>query len=172
MKEFLNLAEERYSVRKFTDEQIREEDLAKIIAAANLAPTAHNYQPQKVYVVQSQEGLEKLQQLTHCTYGARTILIIGYDKEKEWKSPIEPGYRSGVQDASIVATHIMLEAWDLGIGSCWVDYFKVKDTAAAFELPDNIEPVLLMPIGYPAPDSKPGPMHKAYPEQNSFVEII
>lgn len=172
MKDFLSMAEERFSVRKFKDQQISDEHLAKIIAAANFAPTAHNYQPQKVYVVQSEEGLAKLRELTQCTFGAKTILIVGYDKDKEWKSPIEPGFRSGVQDASIVATHMMMEAWDLGIGTCWVAFFKVKDTAKAFGLPENIEPVLLMPMGYPADDAKPAPMHTIYPEQNSFVEII
>ena len=54
-----------------------------------------------------------------------------------------------------MATHIMLEAWELGIGSCWVNLFFNAEVEKAFALPENEKAVLLMPLGYAAEDSKP-----------------
>lgn len=85
--------------------------------------------------------------LTKCHYDAPTVLIIAYDKSKDWKNSNEEGVHSGEQDASIVATHMMLEAWELGIGSCWVNFFSPSQVAEEFGFPENITPVLILPIG-------------------------
>ncbi|MGN1382817.1 MAG: nitroreductase family protein [Eubacterium sp.] len=156
---FMELAKARYSVKHFTDRPIEEEKLAQILEAGRIAPTAANKQPQRVYVVQSDEGIAKLNELTPCVYGAKTVLMIAYDKDEDWKNPVEEGIHSGQQDVSIVATHIMLEAWELGISSCWVNMFPNTKTAEAFGLPDNYELVLLMPIGYAAEGVKPLAKH-------------
>jgi nitroreductase len=58
-------------------------------------------------------------------------------------------------DASIVCTHMMLEAWDLGIGSVWVRGFRAKEVASMFKLPENIVPMCLLPMGYAADGVKP-----------------
>jgi len=73
---------------------------------------------------------------------------------------------------SIVADHMMLAAWDIGIGSCWVNYFKPSDVKAAFDLPDNETPVLLMPIGYPADDSKAAHLHNESKNMSEIVKIL
>lgn len=72
---FMELAKRRYSVRKFTDKQVEQEKLDAILAAGNIAPTAKNLQPQRIYVLQSTESLAKLDTLTHCRYGAKTVLL-------------------------------------------------------------------------------------------------
>ena len=132
MNNFLDLAKERYSVRKFTDKPIEKDKLEKILEAAKVAPTAKNLQPVKIYVIQSEEALEKINSLTRCIFGAKTVFLIAYDKEKEWHNPLEEGVKSGQEDASIVATHMMMEAADLGIGTCWVNFFPNTETAKAF----------------------------------------
>lgn len=153
--DFFNLAKDRYSVRKFTDQPIEQDTLDLILKAGNVAPTAMNYQPQRIYILRSQEALAKARQLCPCTYGANTILLFTYDKAADWKNPKQPGIHSGQQDVSIVATHIMLEAWSLGVASCWVNLFSNDEVSRAFDLPGNEEVVLMMPIGYAAEDAKP-----------------
>ena len=153
--EFLELAKARYSVRKFTEQAIEKEKLDRILEAGNVAPTAANYQPQKIYVLQSEDALAKINVVCPCIYGAKTVLLFAYDKNADWKNPRQAGVHSGQQDVSIVATHIMLEAWDLGVASCWVNMFANDAVAQAFALPENEEVVLLMPLGYAAAEAKP-----------------
>ncbi len=155
---FLELAGQRYSVRKYTEQPVEPEKLALILEAGRLAPTAKNLQPQRIYVLQSDEALAKLAALTHCGYGAKTVLLFAYDETEEWKHPSEAGVHAGVEDVSIVATHIMLEAADLGLGSCWCNMFPNAAVERAFGLPETERTVLVMPIGYPA--MGPGPLHE------------
>jgi len=157
--DFLTLARERYSVRAFSDKPIEPEKMERILEAGRLAPTACNNQPQRIYVLKSQEALTKINSLSRCIFGAPVVLLFAYDTAREWNSPLEAGIHAGDQDVSIVATHMMLEAWELGIGSCWVNLFPNTKTAEAFGLPDTVRPVLLMPIGYAAEGAKPAPRH-------------
>lgn len=170
--DFMELAKDRYSVRKFSDKVIEREKLEQILTAANIAPTAHNYQPQKIYVIESEEALAKINELSPCIFGARTVLMVAYDAEKDWQNPMQEGIHAGEQDVAIVATHMMLEAWDLGVASCWVNLFPNDKTAEAFDLPENIRPILLMPIGYAAEGAHPSKLHTLYPEQDNMVQYL
>lgn len=158
--EFETLIRERYSVRKYSPAPVEEEKLQKILEAGRIAPTGHNNQPQRVLVLQSEEALAKIRALTRCAFNAPIVLLVTVNKNEEWKNDLEPGQSSGVQDAAIAATHMMLEAWDLGVGSCWVNWFPYTKVKEAFALPEEEEPVLLMPIGYAAPGSHPARMHE------------
>jgi len=155
MTNFLELAKDRYSVRKFTDKQVEQEKLNIILEAGNVAPTAVNYQPQKIYVLQSEDALAKAKSVCPCTYDAKTILLFAYDDNQDWDNPKQSGIHSGQQDVSIVATHIMLAAWDIGIASCWVNLFPNDEVEKVFGLPENEKVVLMMPLGYAAEDAKP-----------------
>ena len=170
--EFLELAKKRYSVRKFSDKPVEAGKLAKLLEAGNIAPTAKNQQPQRIYVIQTPENLAKLAKITPCLYGAKTALIFAYDENEEWKNPLEKGIHSGVQDVSIVATHIMLAAEELGLGTCWVNYFSNSEAEKAFSLPENEKAVLIMPIGYAAADSVPAPGHAACKPLEKTVKHI
>lgn len=153
--DFLQLAADRYSVRSFSPKAIPREELKKILRAGQLAPTAVNYQPQKIYVLQSKEALATIRALTRFTYDAPVVLLCCADLSKAWHSPAEPGYNTGEMDVSIVCTQRMLEAWELGIGSVWVRGFDAREVAKAFALPEQIRPICLLPIGYPSQDSVP-----------------
>ncbi len=157
--EFSKVIKERFSVRDFKDTPIADDVLEAILEAGRIAPTAVNYQPQRVYVLKSAEAVAKIRSLTRCAFNAPVVLMVGYDKNEEWHNPLEKGVTSGEQDACIVATQMMLRAWDLGIGSCWVGYFPVTETAKAFGLPDNERLVMLLPIGYAADGAGPSPRH-------------
>ena len=169
---FFELAKSRYSVRKFLSRPIEQEKLDRIIESGRIAPTAKNNQPQKVYILRSEEALEKINGLTPCVYGAPIVLMVCYDFNVAWHNSYRRAYDSGEIDSSIVCTHMMLEAWDLGIGSCWVGMFSDKEVAEAFSLPENIKPVALMPLGYPAPDAAPSLKHDTFrPKEETVFEL-
>lgn len=170
--DFMKLAKERFSVRKFTDKPVEQEKLDLILEAGRVAPTAHNNQPQKIYVLQSEEALAKINGLCRCIFGAKTVLMITNDKNIEWKNPLEEGVYAGVEDVSIVATHMMLAAWEQGIGSCWVNYFAPSEIAKAFNLPENEQLVLLLPLGYAAEGAAPAPLHEASRDLKEMVEYL
>lgn len=169
---FLELAKERYSVRSFKNQPIEDEKLKKILEAGKLAPTACNYQPQKIYVVKNAELRQKLATVSPCTFAAPVILVIGYDKNRDWKNKKIPGYSSGETDAAIVTTHMMLEAWELGIGSCWVGMFSDAEVSEVLGLPENVQVTALLPMGYPSENAAPLHLHSKYREEADMIKIL
>ena len=169
---FQELARARYSVRSFRDTPIEEEKMSLILEAGRVAPTACNFQPQRIYVAKSAESREKLAQVCRCTFGAPVILVVCYDRERDWKNKLMPGYESGETDAAIVCTHMMLQAFELGIGSCWVGYFNAQTVKEALGLPENVTVSALLPMGYPAENAEPLPLHAEIREfGDTIVEI-
>lgn len=169
---FLDFAAKRYSVRDFAPTPIEDDKIQMILEAARLAPTACNYQPQKIYVLKSEKALAAARSVTRFLFNAPMAFMICVDDTQVWHSPMEPGYSTADMDGSIVCTHMMLEAWDLGIGSVWVRGFDSRELAKAFDLPEHIKPVCLLPVGYPSETSKPAGMHKASKKIIDFVEDI
>ena len=168
---FLDLSAQRYSVRAYSGKKVEQEKIDLILKAAQLAPTAVNYQPQMIYVLKSDEALAKINRLCRCIYGAPLVFLICSDERKTWKSQSEPGYSSGEMDCSIVCTHMMLEAWEQGLGSVWVRLFDVQEVAKAFDLPPYIKPICLLPVGYAAPEAKPyAPWHDVYRPIGDFTK--
>lgn len=172
MEDFLTLAKERFSVRKYQDKAIEPEKMEKILEAAKVAPTAANLQPVHIYVLKSDEALKKIRAITPCAFNAPVVLMITYSESEQWKNKLEAGIASGQEDASIVATHIMMEAWDLGIGSCWVNAFSNSRAAEAFDVPTDEKVVLLMPLGYADEKAVPAPMHEKYRPASEVVKEL
>ena len=156
-KDFLELAENRYSVRSYSDRPIEKEKMDRVLRAGQVAPTAVNMQPQRVFVLRSPEALEKAKKVTRFTFGAPVILLICSDKDRAFV--MKDGQYMGTVDATISVTHMMLEAFAEGLGTCWVRGFDRNDVIREFALPENLIPEAMMPIGYPADDSVPGPKH-------------
>ena len=130
------------------------------------APTAHNNQPQEIIVVRSEEGLSRLEKCTVCHYHAPLAFIVCYNKNRAWIRDYD-GKCSGNVDASIAATHMMLEAEALGIASVWIMYFIPEAVMAEFALPDEVEPVAILYMGYAA--EKPSPAHS---ERRALEEYV
>lgn len=156
--EFLELAKSRYSVRKFDTRKVEQEKLDKILEAGNIAPTGCNYQPQRILVLNNRETLDKLKKCTKYHFDAPLALVICYDNTDCWTRKWD-GKQCGMVDASIVTTHIMLQAFELGIGSTWVMSFNPKAIVEEFNIPDNFIPVAILPLGYPAKDCPINPLH-------------
>ena len=167
---FFELAKERYSLRAFDGRPVEPEALQKILEAGRIAPTAKNSQPFKVYVLQSEDALEKANRLSKCIYGSTTVLMVCELTDVMWQNPFDEGVDMGEVDTSIVTTHMMLEAQDLGIGSCWVGLFSPSQAKAVFELPENENPVALLPLGYPKEGAAPADRHTQRKPLEELVE--
>ena len=147
-------------IKKYSSRKLEAAKLEAILEAGRLAPTAKNLQEQHVYVVQSEEMLAKIDGVTPCRYGAPTVLVVAFDKNNVFTYP--GGKRdSGVEDATIVATHMILAAADEGVDSCWINFFDPDKMAEAIELPENEEILMLLDLGYAAEGAGPLPNHSS-----------
>ncbi len=156
--EFKELVKERYSCKKYDSTQITDEQLQFILEAGRLAPTAKNLQEQHIYVMQSEEALALIDEVTPCRYGAPTVLVVAFNADNVFVYP--GGQRdSGVEDASIVATHLMLAAKDVGVESCWINFFDPAEVKEKMALPENEEVLMLLDLGYAAEGAGPLPNH-------------
>ena len=152
--ELLELMAKRRSIRKYTDEEIPEEKLTKILQAALLAPTSRSKQPWKFYVIRDREVLQKLSQakwhggalLADCD----TAIAVFADSELS---------DAWIEDSSIALGYMYLMAEEQGVGSCWVQMRMRKDEEGndaeqnvrgilGVELPQRI--VGIMALGMPA----------------------
>ena len=146
--DFTKVIQSRYSCRGFLHESVKREHLGAILEAGRLAPTAKNLQEQRIYVVESAEGLEKIDAHTRCRFGAPTVLVVAYDKDNVYTYP-DTKRQSGIEDASIVATHMMLAAANEGVGSLWINAVNADTLHEALGLPENEDIVMLLALGYP-----------------------
>ena len=168
--EFTEVLENRYSCKDYTDKQVEKEKLTKILEAGRVAPTAKNLQEQKIYVVQSKEYLAKIDSCTPCRYHAPTVLVVTYDKNNVFTYPGEKR-DSGVEDATIVATHLLLAAYNEGIDSCWINFFDPQKIAQELNLPENEEVVMMLDLGY-RKQSEPLPNHYLRKELDETVKYL
>lgn len=143
---FLEIAKKRYSVRSYNNKKVEKEKLDMILEAGRVAPTGANFQPQYFIVVQQQEGLEKIQKAGK-TFGAPCVIIVCCDTKKTWVRSID-GKKLTDIDATIVTDHMMLQATELGLGTVWVCSFKPDVIKEEFGLPQNLEPINLLIVGY------------------------
>jgi len=157
--DFLELAKKRYSVRKFSDKKVEKEKIDLILEAGRVAPTAVNYQPQRILVIDSDESLEKLKECTRYHFNAPLVMLVCYDNTISWKRNYD-NKDMGEVDAAIVATQMMLEIDNLNLGTTWVGHFDPRKIIETFSLPENIIPVALFPIGYPHEESVPHQLHE------------
>ena len=158
--EFKEVVKNRFSCKKYSSRKLEPSKLEAILEAGRLAPTAKNLQEQHVYVVQSEEILTKIDGVTPCRYGAPVVLVVAFDKNNVFTYP--GGKRdSGVEDATIVATHMILAAADEGVDSCWINFFEPEKMAEAIDLPENEEILMLLDLGYAAEGAGPLPNHSS-----------
>lgn len=169
--DFTTLVKARYSCKQYSPRPVEPEKLAAILEAGRWAPTAKNLQEQRVYVVQSPEGLAAIDKLTPCRYGAPTVLVVAFDAKNVFTYP--GGKRdSGAEDAAIVATHLMLAAADQGVDSCWLNFFDPEQAAQVLGLPDGQEVLMLLDLGYAAPGAGPLPNHASRKSLDETVQYL
>jgi nitroreductase len=145
----LKCIKERYSVRKFKNTPVEEEKIDALIEAARLAPSSRNNQPWKFVIIQDATKREKLTEVCKgrefIAEAPLTIAVCCNNTDYVMTCSI-PGY---IEDGSIAAAHIALQATELGLGTCWIGAFYQDKAAELINLPEDFKVVVLLPIGYP-----------------------
>ena len=148
--EYQELIQKRYSVRAYKSDPIEEDKLEKVLNAARLAPTAANRQPFQILVIHTdgkQEALKKIYRKDWFVQAPLLICAVGIPG-KSWVR--EDMRRNLDVDVAIVMDHLILAATNLGLGTCWIAAFNAKAAREILELPDEVEPLIFSPLGYPA----------------------
>ena len=169
--EFLELVKARYSCRKMSDKLVEPEKLNQILEAAIAAPTAKNLQPFNIWVLKSDEAMEKVKQTTHFTFGASTVLVVGGKADDAFTRPVD-GKNFAEIDATIVATHLLLAIEDVGLATTWVGMVEEGKLKALFPEMVGYNIVAVFPLGYAADDAKPSPRHTERHSQNELVSVL
>ena len=175
--DFMDISRMRITTRQFDKRPVEKEKIDKVLEAGRWSPTAMDAQPQRILVLDKPEQLDKVR--VFCTfgireeyreidencvqgddehnvfyYGAPLVFLVCYDKTVCWSHP-ESGESSGVVDATIVTTHMMLEAASLGLGTVWISYFDKDKAREMLQIPDDYEILCMLYAGYAASDFKP-----------------
>ena len=169
--DFSEVIKNRYSCKKFSDRKVEKEKLDKILEAGRVAPTAKNLQEQHIYVVQSENGLAAIDKVTPCRYGAPVVLVVSYNKNNVFTYPGEKR-DSGIEDASIVATHMLMAAYNEGVYSCWINFFNPDELAQALNLPEDEEVLMLLDLGIAVEGTKALPNHNSRKELTETVTYM
>ena len=158
--EFTEVIKNRFSCKKYSDRPVDQALIDEILEAGRVAPTAKNLQEQRIYVVRSQEGLAKIDAASPCRYGAPVCIVVAFDKNHVFTFP--GGQRSsGIEDATIVATHMILAAANAGLDSCWINFFDPAQLAKELDLPENEEILMILDLGYGVEGTKPLANHSS-----------
>ncbi len=150
--------DKRFSCRSYKPDMIEQEKLDYILEAGRIAPTAANFQPQRILVLSGEEGMAKVKECTNYCFGQPVTMLICYDNTTVWKNTRNnaPG---GDVDSAIVITHMMLAAAEQGLGTLWIGGFSHVKAREVFDIPEYLVPVAMMAFGYPSDDCKPHPWH-------------
>ncbi|MDD4689472.1 MAG: nitroreductase family protein [Eubacteriales bacterium] len=168
--DFIKFASDRFSVRKYNDKHLEKEVIDKILLGGHIAPTGCNNQPQRILVLNTDESMEKLRKCTQCHFDAPTAMVICYNKNESWVRKYD-GAMSAPVDATIVATHMMLTAHSLGVGSCMVMSFNPESLRGEFKIPHEFEATMILTLGYPHEDAKPLDIHSKFRPQSETVDF-
>ena len=154
--DFSKLIAERYSVRAYRSDTVEDEKLQSVLEAARLAPTAANRQPFQLIVLHTAGREEEIGKIYRRQWFTQAPLLIAVCaiSSLAWVRESDR-FNARLIDAAIVADHLILAAANLGLGTCWVAAFNVEAARNILQLPEEAEPVIFTPLGYPA--DQPGP---------------
>lgn len=169
--DFTSLSAARYSLRKFSTQSVDAEKLNVILEAGRNAPTAHNLQPQRIFVLQSPEALEKIDGCTACHFHAPVMLVVAYDAKEAWNRE-DDGKNHGEIDAALATGQMMLQAAELGLGTTYVGMFDPEKVLAAFPEMAGLTPIALLPLGYPAEGAHPSRLHSSRKPLEELVKVL
>jgi nitroreductase len=146
----IDLINTRYSVRAYKSSPVEEQKLLAVLAAARMAPTASNRQPFSIIVIHTQGREEELLSVYQRDWfvQAPLVLCVCGIPEIAWIRPDDRQYL--FVDVGIVMDHIVLAATELGLGTCIVAAFDVLNARRVLSIPEEVEPILFTPLGYPS----------------------
>lgn len=166
---FLDVAKKRCSVRSFLSKEVDKEKLLQVLEAARIAPSACNLQPWKIIVVENTQTKMKLYESYPRDWFAEApiILVVCADRKQSWKR--RDGKDYGDVDVAIAVDHMTLAAADLGLGTCWIGAFDDAKCRRVLQLPQHLEPIAMLPLGYPAKVESP---ERHVTRRKSLDEIV
>jgi nitroreductase len=146
--DFKDLVIERYSCREFSKKVVGDKEIDYILQCARRAPSAHNFQPWKIYIVKDKTVLEKLYESYPGEWlkSANMIAVFAGLTDESWKRADGADYI--MCDVTIIADYFIHAATELGLDTCWVAAFDEKKVIEALHLPGNEKPFILTPLGY------------------------
>lgn len=152
---FLDLAKKRFSSRSYLPEPVEEHKLMYVLESGRVAPSAANYQPWEFVVIQSGPMLDLIHPVypRQWFYRAPVIIVICGDHSQSWKR--SDGKDHCDLDIAITADHMTLAAAESGLGTCWICNFNAQLCKSILKLPENIEPIAILSMGYPADQADP-----------------
>jgi nitroreductase len=154
--EYAELIAARYSVRAYCPDPVEEEKLQAVLEAARLAPTAANRQPFQLVVMHTAGREAEIGKIYHRPWFVQAPIVVAVCaiSSQAWVRESDR-FNARLIDAAIVADHLILAAANLGLGTCWIAAFNVQAARSVLQLPEDVEPVIFTPLGYPA--DRPGP---------------
>ncbi len=160
---FNQLLRERFSVREYKPLKVSKALLIEVLEAGRMAPSAANRQPWSFILVSNDDNLDKLKDCYEREWfkSAPQVIVICGNHEESWKRSFDQKDHCDV-DAAIAIDHMTLRAAELGLGTCWICHFNPDKVSKLLQLPDHIEPIALLPIGYPQDNKAPEKKRKAF----------
>ena len=152
--EYSKLIENRYSVRAYKSQPVEESKLQKVLQAANLAPTAANRQPFQLIVINTKNREQELRRIYYKDWFVQPPLVICVVAGSSAAWTRRDGKNYAEVDATIAIDHLILEAANQGLGTCWIADFDAQATREILALPDDVEPIVFTPLGYPDDEVK------------------
>jgi nitroreductase len=140
---------QRSSVRAYKAMDVEEDKLKKVLEAARLSPSASNRQDWKFIVVKNRETKKKLAKAAfgQSFIGEPPVVIVACGTDS--KAMLACGQPMHTVDVSIACAYMILQAYELGLGTCWIGAFKEDEAKKILSIPDDVRVVAMTPLGYP-----------------------
>jgi len=178
--EFIELVRKRKSTRKYSKKTIPDEVLEKCLEAARLAPSACNAQPWKFIIVKANQLKERI--VRECFNGVYAInsfvkkanvLVIVVRQRANYKSRLGGKFRNvdySLIDIGIACDHMTLQAEELGLGSCWIGWFKEKALKKILDIPEKDKIDVIISLGYPEEEYLKPKKRKTLDETREYIK--
>jgi len=153
---FIELAKQRYSCRNYDSRTVEQDKLELILEAGRVAPSAVNNQPWHFIVIREKGNLNKIHGAYHREWfqTAPCVIVVCGDHDQSWKRKQDGKDHCDI-DIAITVDHMTLQATELGLATCWICNFDKEKTIQILKLPSNLEPIVILPVGYPLDRSDP-----------------
>ncbi len=168
--QFEELARQRFSSRHYLPKPVEKEKLLKVLEAARIAPSAANRQPWKFYVFDGHESVQRIAEAYHRDWlkDAPVVIVACADHDKSWKRGSDGKDHADI-DIAIAVDHMTLQATDLGLATCWICNFDPVKCREILNLPENLEPVVILPLVYPSDQAD---LNRHVKQRNDAGDII
>jgi nitroreductase len=147
----LNIIKERRSVRKYKPDPIPQDALLRVLEAARFSPSGKNLQPWKFILVKDESLKQRLVEASvrQSFIAEAPLVVVACGFPDRCYSRMGNYMKSWPVDVAIALEHLILQAQEEGLGTCWIGAFEEKEVKSVLEIPDEVRVLALTPLGYP-----------------------